>query len=233
MLGTGIKARLGRFPEGRWFSHARIRRESRHIDSAYLIPSRSIVHVGANYGQERFLYEAFGVGVLWIEALPDVFLTLKKNLKGFRKQSALLALVSNEAGHEVTFNVSSNDGASSSMFDFALHKELWPDVKMKSTLTLRTETLDDLVPKWGKVDALVLDVQGAELKVLQGARSLLQAIRFVKAEVANFNSYQGGCTEKELVPFLAGSGFVEREREVFADKSGVGHYSDIFFERFP
>lgn len=231
MFASRVFTKLQRMPQTRWLSHARTRRGCREIDRLFLSASRSIVHVGANYGQERFLYEAFGVSVFWIEALPDVFRTLKNNLKGFRNQTALRALASDEAGQKVQFRVSSNDSASSSMFDFALHQELWPDVKMQGMVSLETQTLDELVTNFRDIDALVLDVQGAELKVLKGASRLLHSIRFIKAEVANFNAYQGGCTEEELVPFLTESGFVEREREVFAKLTGVGHYSDILFKR--
>jgi FkbM family methyltransferase len=222
---------LREMPQVRRLEYAKIRRRCQEIDRHFLSASRSIMHVGANYGQERFLYEAFGASVLWIEALPEVFLSLKRNLIGFRNQSALRALVSDKAGEHVQFKVASNSGASSSMFDFALHQELWPEVKMQTTISLETQTIDDLVEPSRDVDALVLDVQGAELKVLQGARKRLHSIRFIKAEVADFNAYQGGCTEMELIPFLTEAGFAERERDVFADMAGTGRYSDILFER--
>ena len=218
-------------PPVRRLLHPETRRRGREIDRLFLSASRSVVHVGANCGQERFLYEAFGVSVLWIEALPEVFLLLQKNLRGFKNQVALRALVSDEAGQRVQFRVASN-WASSSMFDFALHQNVWPDVKMQSMITLETQTLDDLIePSRRDIDAIVLDVQGAELKVLKGARKQLNSIRFVKAEAADFNAYQGGCTEKELIPFLAKLGYVERAREVFVDMVRIGHYSDILFER--
>ena len=231
MFTSRLLTKLQNVPQTRWLSHARTRRECRNLDRIYLSSSRSIIHVGANYSKERFLYDAFGVRVLWIEALPDVFLTLSNNLHGFRNQTALRALASDKAGQKVQFRVSSNDCASSSMFDFALHKELWPNVKMQNTLFLETQTLDDAIGSKIDFDALVLDVQGAELKVLQGAHNCLQSVRFIKAEVANFNAYEGGCTEMELTPFLEEAGFVEHAREVFAEMTGVGHYSDVLFER--
>lgn len=231
MFTSRLVTMFPQIPQFRKLTHAEIRRGCRKIDRLFLSASRSVVHVGANNGQERFLYEAFGVSVLWVEALPDVFLSLKKNLKGFRNQSALRALVSDKGGQKVQFNIASNGGASSSMFDFALHQELWPEVQMQNTIPLETQTIDDLLQPSSVIDALVLDVQGAELKVLQGATELLRSARFVKAEVADFNAYQGGCTERELVPFLTRLGFVERIRDVFADLVGTGQYSDVLFER--
>lgn len=37
-----------------------------------------VVHVGANLGQERELYEHYGLNVLWVEPIPEVFEQLKK-----------------------------------------------------------------------------------------------------------------------------------------------------------
>ena len=42
-----------------------------------------VIHVGANAGQERELYAKFGLRVIWIEPIPEVFEKLKMNVAKF------------------------------------------------------------------------------------------------------------------------------------------------------
>ena len=42
-----------------------------------------VVHVGASRGQERTLYQQYGLRVLWIEPIQEVFEDLQANLKKF------------------------------------------------------------------------------------------------------------------------------------------------------
>jgi hypothetical protein len=53
----------------------------------------------------------------------------------------------------------------------------------------------------------VLDVQGAELKVLQGAGDLLSNVESLFIESRNTSVYQGVCKWNELVYFLQDKGF--------------------------
>src|SRR5512142_1548427 len=60
-----------------------IRKRVRRSPDAFLRRVRGVVHVGANTGQERDTYEKFGLDVLWIEPIPDVFQQLKTYLDGY------------------------------------------------------------------------------------------------------------------------------------------------------
>ena len=42
-----------------------------------------IVHIGANTGQEIHLYAKYGLSVIWIEPIPEIFETLSANLRKF------------------------------------------------------------------------------------------------------------------------------------------------------
>ena len=59
----------------------------------YLGKVDGLVHVGANTGQERDLYESYGLEVIWIEPIPDVFAELQENIKGHPRQSAYQELI--------------------------------------------------------------------------------------------------------------------------------------------
>jgi hypothetical protein len=55
-----------------------------------------ILHIGAHLGQERHLYSRFNVPVFWVEALPNIFVELQKNIKIWPNQYAICALIDGE-----------------------------------------------------------------------------------------------------------------------------------------
>ena len=106
-----------------------------------------IVHVGANSGQERHLYSRFGLTVVWIEPIPAIYEQLVYNIQSHPKQTAIRALLTDHAGDAVKLNISNNSGESSSIFDLAQHKDIWPEVDYVDQLQLESETLDGLVER--------------------------------------------------------------------------------------
>ena len=196
---------------------------------------RAVIHIGANEGQERDLYAKHSLSVLWVEALPDVFQKLTNNLRNYPKQRAVNALVTDQEGEHYDFNVSNNAGESSSIYDFQGHKEIWPEVNFTRTIRLRSTTLPALLRKEGLnpsgFDALILDVQGAELLVIRGAGEVLDSIKFVKTEAADFESYRDACTETTLSQALKERDFFPCYKEWFAGKESVGSYYDILYKR--
>jgi FkbM family methyltransferase len=207
-----------------------------------IFPSRSflekvsgVIHVGANSGQEREHYASLGLNVLWVEPNPPVFEALCANLSAFPKQRACRYLLAAEHGIEYTFHIANNEGASSSIFDLARHREIWPEVHYTHEIRLPATTLPRLLDI-EKVDlssygALVLDTQGSELLILKGAAPVLKKFRFVKAEVADFESYQGCCQIGELTRFMRQHGFIISRKDAFAAREGVGTYYDVLYSR--
>ncbi len=194
-----------------------------------------VIHVGANTGQERDLYDRYSLWVLWIEPIPEVFRELRENIVGRHRQCAFQALVSDSDGVEVPFYVANNQGASSSMLDLHLHREIWPTIEYDRTLQLRTTTLASLLRREAidltRYDALVIDTQGSELLVLKGAAEFLPAFTFIKVEVPDFEAYKGCCRVADVAAFLSERGWREYARERFAQRPGGGSYFDIVFRQ--
>jgi FkbM family methyltransferase len=194
-----------------------------------------VIHVGANTGQERIQYHRCGLRVLWIEPIPEVFARLQANLKRFPQQLAYQCLITDRDDAEYAFHVANNDGQSSSILDLEMHKDIWPDVDYAKTITLRSTTLPSLLAREGidpaAYDALVMDTQGSELLVLTGALPILANFRYIKAEVADFEAYQGCCQVGDLNRFLGEHGFREFSRRTFARRAGGGNYYDIIYQR--
>ena len=205
-----------------------------YLRNAWLGRARNIVHVGANTGQEADMYAARGLGVLWIEPIPSVFYALENHIRQFPQQRAYQALVSAESGKTVTLHVASNGGQSSSIFEMGNGlKETWPGIDYVDRIDLLTRTLDEILSADARhYDGLVMDTQGSELLILQGASSALAGFRYIKTEAADFELYKGAATEMDLVSFLKPRGFRLVRRDVFArTPDGTGECSDMLFER--
>jgi FkbM family methyltransferase len=191
------------------------------------------VHVGANTGQEAQLYAENNLNVLWIEPIPHVYKELVQNIAVYPAQRAHNALVTDTSGIAFNLNIADNGGQSSSIFDLAEHKEIWPEVKYEGTINLTSETVDDILSELQfAADGLVMDVQGAELLVLKGCKDHIQQFKYIKAEASDFNSYDGGTTVDEIELYLKEYRFMLVRKDRFAEKPNKdGSYFDILFER--
>jgi 2-O-methyltransferase len=136
---------------------------------------------------------------------------------------------------EHQFHIANNEGASSSIYQFGEHRDIWPEVTYLSSRTLRSRRLDSLFCLEGispsQYPTLVMDVQGAELLVLKGAGKMLKEFRFVKAEAADFESYVNCAKLNDLSKYLEPLGFKEIFRNQFASHPNGGNYWDVVWER--
>lgn len=199
----------------------------------FLSKVTGVIHVGANVGQERDLYAAHDLNVFWIEPIPEVFAELTQRIGAFPKQRASCSLITDVEDGEYRFNISNNNGASSSIFDFAQHTEIWPDVSFERDITLKSTTLPSLLKRehidLSKYNALVMDTQGSELLILKGAVDILSRFRFIKTEVADFESYQNCCRLPDMDNFLLHHQFRRVATHPFAHKEGIGSYFDVTY----
>jgi len=202
---------------------------------SFLKEVAGVIHIGANTGQEREQYASLGLNVVWVEPIPAVFETLSGNISGLANQRAYRYLLAAEEGAEYTFHVADNGGASSSIFDFAKHRKLHPDIHFVQDIRIRATTLPRLIEMehidLNNYGALVLDTQGSELLVLKGAIPVLDRFKFVKTEVADFEAYAGCCQLEELTDFMAKQGFAVAHKAPFISRNGVGTYFDLGFTR--
>jgi len=177
-----------------------------------LATCKGVFHLGAHRGEEAPVYEWFGKKVLWIEANPIIFQDLSDNLIKYRYQKAYKALISNIDEKKIDFHLSSNDYASSSIFEFGNlssgENSLWPKKKLKyvSKKKLLTTTIDSFI-KFNSIniadyDHWVLDLQGAELLALEGAKNSLKFCKSLYIEVSKGEVYKGGAQWSDVLDFL-------------------------------
>jgi len=194
-----------------------------------------VVHVGANSGQERDIYDQFGLRVIWIEPIPWVFEKLLANIKPFPQQRAIQSLVTDRDGAEYQFHISNNDGKSSSILDLKHHADIWPAVNYRESIALKSTTLAALCEKErinpADYGALVMDTQGSELLVLQGSVPLLRGFEYIKTEVSDFEAYAGCCQLADIQAFMKKHGYAEISRKKIADRPQGGSYYDVTYRK--
>jgi FkbM family methyltransferase len=180
-----------------------------------------ILHIGANDGQEIedyiIRYSSTLKSVTFIECIPGVYAKLCRRLDDLKKRTGtqiemipVLALLSDTKNQLVNFYLASNQGGSSSMLEPNPSEWVWDWVNFPAVTQLTTTTADALneigiLSK--EYDALVLDTQGSELKVLNGMTTLLPSVREIITEYSRKEFYKGGVLLPELVHYLMERGF--------------------------
>ena len=173
----------------------------------YHLPSMPIIHAGAHYAEEREQYrQSEFEPVYWIEALPAVAQVCALNLVDYQDQHVLTAALSDSHGEQIKFYIAGIEDSSSSLLMPHLIEASHPDVTLSKEIELTTTTFDELFKslKLGDFETygLVMDLQGAELKALQGAKLLLPRISFIISEVSTRQLYRKSVTFKNLTQAL-------------------------------
>lgn len=196
---------------------------------------RGVIHVGANTGQEREFYDKLNLNVVWIEPIAQIYNQLLENIKPFENQMALNCLITDRDGETITLHISSNNGASSSIFELEGHKNIWPDVHYVNEINMTSATLTTALRCGGvdleKYDVLVVDTQGSELLVLKGAQQILNNLKYIIVEAANFEAYRGCTNVDEIRTYLEGQGFEMIRKKKNFEVPDVGAYFDLAFRQ--
>lgn len=177
---------------------------------------KGIIHVGGSHAEEAETYLECGIPKqMWIEAIPDVFEKLQKNISKNSEAIAINACVSDVPYKNVTFNITNNSGQSSSFLPMKKHLEYHPTVVVERTIETTTLRLDDILStdttneffKTTRYNFLNLDIQGAELLALKGFQENLKHIDYIYCEVNDEELYEGCPHVAEIDYFLLQHGF--------------------------
>jgi FkbM family methyltransferase len=173
-----------------------------------LLKPRKALHIGASYGQEAGLYHTLGIETWHIEPIPQVFELLQNNLAGLAGQHPVHACLSSEAGLSTTFHIANNDGLSSSLLPLGRHRNEYPSITYEKEIVVNTETVNSLIEKQiidPGIDFILIDAQGAERLILEGATNLLRTedLKGIIVETAVIPLYEGGSTYLEIAEILA------------------------------
>jgi len=195
--------------------------------------SKNILFIGANDMREISHYVNNYKNGIFIEALPDVFVQLQKNLKYVNENYGtnyigLNCLVSDKIDKEYTFNIFNNEGLSSSIYEPNPSQWQWPSVVKTGEIKLRSTTIETILKeqKWDDLTYdLVLDVQGAEVDVLKGFNvNNFKNIERITTEISTEEFYKNGVLFNDLNAFITNIGF-----KITAAPSS--NHCDVIYER--
>jgi len=173
-------------------------------------PCRTIIDAGAHSGQVSAALDlAFHpVRLLAIEANPALAAGLRARFAA-QPQIHVAAVALAEQNGTLPFFLQNFDAASSL---FPLREGYLASLGLPEgtrQIDVPARRLDEVAAEAGfdEVDLLKLDCQGAELRILQGARSLLPRIRHIYIEVTFEPIYTEGALFHEVHAFLRAAGF--------------------------
>jgi FkbM family methyltransferase len=158
----------------------------------------SIIDVGARRGDwTRVAHRVFGSKpTLMVEARSDQLQYLQSVASPDVK--ICTALLTAKAGESVTFY---EMGSGSSLFAENSNTD-------RRAVTLETQTLDAVAAEMRGPIFLKIDVQGAELEVLNGGRETLGRTDLVQLEVAVLPFNKGAPTMEEVLAYMRERGFL-------------------------
>lgn len=214
----GIKSELRSNPLAR-AAREYLRRIAPHSDSPFISIVRNlkdsnisnVLDVGANVGQFGLDLRRHGFKgqIFSFEPVNETFALLEKTTRRHQPWKAIkLGLGASES--ELTINISSNDGLSSSLLEMGpLHIEHFPNSATVARQKVSISTIDQMLVELGlrpREVMLKLDVQGFESEVLKGASQSLSKIPLCYMEVSVSPLYEGEVTFLPILIELSKSG---------------------------
>jgi FkbM family methyltransferase len=179
----------------------------------------TIVHVGANEGQEVPVYLAAGVKKIHlIEPIPEISDRLFEKFK-YTPQVCISPYLCLDTFGDTEFFTTTNNGLSSSIY--SKHDPYMHNIAFnQESIFVKTVTLDSLTDVYEKVDLLVIDAQGSEDRVLLGATETLKKTSRIFTEVSTTPLYEGACVLEQIDTILYKNGFIRTN--TYLNERGTG-----------
>ena len=205
-----------------------VRSQDDNIPKAYIMlflpPNPVVVDAGAHIGDDTR-----SISYLWpdaaihaFEPVPALFQQLCANTRGLAHVHCYPLALAAETGTATLYVSGGGGDASSSLLAPKEHLSLNPHVSFPQTISVPTMTLDG----WGDqqncmhLDFLWLDMQGAELAMLQASPRLLSTVSVIHIEVATVELYEKNPLYAEVRLWLESQGFRLEAEEMVPSCSG-------------
>ena len=194
-------------------------------------PVHGIIHIGAHECEERndyiVKYNLNDNQIIWIDALPDKVNMMKNQIPSIKIYNEC---ISNTDGEKISFMIT-NNGQSSSMLNFKTHAIEHPHVIEIARLDMKTKTLKTFYEE-NKLNShdynfMNLDIQGAELRALEGADDILNNIDYIYTEINEKELYENCALLPEMDKYLKKYNFTRILTSMTPHGWGDAFYSKI------
>lgn len=201
----------------------------------YVPKNPIILEAGARLGEDTArLVHFFNPEKLYaFEPVPELFKSLKESTLSLAAVECFPYALAEKCGNgklyvssgyfEVSGHSREVGDGSSSLLRPTGHFDLCPNVEFNKQIEVTVTTVDDFAKqhKLNKIDFMWLDLQGMELKALQGSETLLRTVSSVYLEVSTRELYEGAPNYAEMERWMRSRGFVPKY--VAIPKSGHGN----------
>lgn len=192
----------------------------------------TVLDIGASRGQFATLLRHIRpkADIICFEPLPAAVETLQKVASRYQLQVYPTAL--DERVGNTDLHVASSDDSSSLLPPSAWMLGKSHDIRTLETIHVPTTRLDALDLNIQRPSLLKIDAQGAELRVLRGARNTLDRIDQAYVECSFIEMYEGQPLAAEVVTFMHDAGFdLAGVYNVALSRDGAHEQADFLFRR--
>ena len=170
----------------------------------------TIFDVGANVGQFAVAgAKIFPKATVYsFEPQPESIDRLKANTKNTENIVVFPLALGDQKG-EVSFFVNTHSHSSSILRLGEAHSQSFPEAQESSEIRVQVDTLDSVLSDVhiAAPSLLKIDVQGYEIHVLQGAKTILRQIDYVILETSFKSLYRDEPVFDEMIETMQGYGF--------------------------
>lgn len=208
----------------------------------------TILDIGGCEGEESLRYSRiFPLATIFVfEPLPKNQKIVTENIEKYKSKIIQLIpmAVSDEDGN-TEFYVSSGHPDPNSEYDWDFGNKssslLAPQetnnpswLQFNEKIEVQTITLDSFLAenKINEIDFVHMDVQGAELKVLSGAKGFVKNIKAIWLEVADVEIYKGQPLRTDVEVIMNGNGFYLVKSEMHGASGDQFYLNSRYFKTF-
>lgn len=173
------------------------------INKKYNLNIKGVIHIGAHYGQEFFLYKKYNINnIILFEPLKKNYRELEKRIPKDENIILVNKALGNDNNSIEMFVESENNGQSSSILKPKLHLEQYKHITFSEKEVVDMVKLDDFLQDRERYNFINIDVQGYELEVFKGASEVLNNIDYIICEVNRAELYENNASVYEIDSFL-------------------------------
>lgn len=178
----------------------------RELNANFGVIPNSVLHVGGHLAEEAGDYEIQNwLPVYWIEPIPTLASEMRSRLDP-RNHHILEYAAWDKSIGRIKMHLAS-DSMASSILSLDKKRNIYKKIAEISTLEVTAIRLDELFANAEIPDFVNLDIQGAELKALNGMGNLIGKVKWIYCEVSMNQIYIDGAKRREIDKYLASFGF--------------------------